>query len=303
MILTVTPNTALDVTYELDRLRPGRTHRVRASHRCAGGKGVNVARTLHALGERVVATGFLGGDTGALVRADLLTAGIPAEMVPIATDTRRTVSIVDDNGATVLSEAGPEISAAEWEQLGRTVHRLATRSSTVVCSGSLPPGAPVDGYARLIRICRDLVVPCLIDTSGEPLRVALNEHPDLVKPNADELAELTGVPDPVAGAAAILAAGARAVVVSVGSEGLLAMDRKRAWRARPPEVLNGNPVGAGDAVVAALAVAAANGQALADALPAAVALSVATVATPVAGRFDQDTYRRTLPRVRVEELR
>ncbi|HEV2779607.1 MAG TPA: PfkB family carbohydrate kinase, partial [Actinophytocola sp.] len=176
MILTVTLNAALDVTYEVSRLEPNATHRVRAVHRRAGGKGVNVARVLRALAHDVLVTGLAGGPTGAGIRADLAESGIPDAFVPIAGDARRTVTVTTgDGGATVFTEPGPPVAAAEWAQFLDAYRDLARRAAVVVLSGSLPAGLPGDAYARLLRDAAGAVT--ILDTSGDPLRAGLAGRP------------------------------------------------------------------------------------------------------------------------------
>ncbi|GAA4632375.1 1-phosphofructokinase family hexose kinase [Actinoallomurus vinaceus] len=276
MIVTVTPNLALDVTYELPELLPGETHRVENVHARAGGKGVNVARVLHTLGHDVLVIGLAGGATGTALRADLDAAGLAHDLVPIAGETRRTVTVVAGGDATLLNEPGPTITPEEWAALEARI----PDADVVVISGSLPPGVPADAVARLAR--RD--VPVIVDTSGEPLRHAA-PYAWAVKPNADELAELTGTDDPVAAARSL---GAPAVVVSLGAEGLLAVVGDDVHRAAPPQVVSGNPTGAGDAVVAALA--AGIGSPWPSLLKDAAALSAAAVLAPVAGAYDPVAY-------------
>lgn len=278
MIVTVTPNLALDVTYELPELRPGHDHRVRAVHSRAGGKGVNVARVLAALGHDVMVLGLAGGPTGDAVRADLDASGLRHDLVPCAEETRRTVTVVAGGEATPLREPGPVIGTDEWAALEARV----PDADVLVVSGSLPPGVDVDAIARLAA--RD--IPVIVDTSGEPLRRAA-PYAWAVKPNADELAAVTGTDDPVAGARML---GARTVVVSLGAEGLLAVTDEEVHRVPPPRVVTGNPTGAGDAVVAALAAGA--GSPWPDLLGDAAALSAAAVLAPLAGSYDSAAYER-----------
>ncbi len=285
MILTVTLNAALDVTYVVDALVVHGTNRVREVHERAGGKGVNVARVLHALGHDVVATGFANDG----VRRELQAAGIPEEFV--ATAGRRTVTVVDGADATVLNEPGSIVSSAQWTSLVTRFQALAADADAVVLAGSLPPGVPADAYARLGRASR---APVLLDTSGSALRAGLAARPAVVKPNRAELAELGESPG------ALLDLGAAAVVVSCGADGLVAVTGDGGWRALPPERVEGNPTGAGDAVVAALA--ATLDEPWPHRLADAVALSAAVVASPVAGQFDQATYERFRTTVSVEEI-
>lgn len=278
MIVTVTPNLALDVTYEMPELRPGKVHRVRAVRSRAGGKGVNVARVLRSLGHEVLVIGLAGGPTGAAVREDLDAAGLPHDLVPCAGETRRTVTVVAGDEATLLREPGPVITPEEWVALEERV----PDAGVLVVSGSLPPGVEPEAVTRLAA--RD--VPVIVDTSGEALRHAA-PYAWAVKPNAEELAAVTGTDDPVAGARML---GARTVVVSMGADGLLAVTGEEVHRVSPPRVVTGNPTGAGDAVVAALAAGAATGSAWPALLADAAALSAAAVLAPLAGSYDSAAY-------------
>ncbi|MFJ1761038.1 1-phosphofructokinase family hexose kinase [Amycolatopsis sp. NPDC088138] len=294
MIVTVTPNTALDVTYTVDSLVPDGVHRARDVRRRAGGKGVNVARVLHALGADVGAIATAGGATGAAVAAELGVAGLAAELVPIAGETRRTTTVLSavDGSVTLFNEPGPVLSGPEWTALAERVRRR--EPDVLVCSGSLPPGAPEDGYAQLIA-----GTTAVLDTSGPALLAGLAGRPAVVKPNAEELREVTGLDDPVAAAGELRRAGARAVVVSLGAEGLLAVTAAGVWQATPSTVLSGNSTGAGDAVVAALALGLSRREPWPDILRRAVALSGAAVLGPLAGDVDLAHYHRELGLVAV----
>ncbi|MDN3360016.1 1-phosphofructokinase family hexose kinase [Actinomadura sp. DC4] len=285
MIVTLTPNLALDVTYELPELRPGHSHRVRAVHARAGGKGVNVARVLRSLGHDVLVLGLAGGPAGEAVRADLDAAGLPHDLAPCAGETRRTVTVVAGGEATLLREPGPAVTAAEWA----AVEARIPDADVLVISGSLPPGVEAGAIARLAA--RD--VPVIVDTSGEAL-VKAAPHAWAVKPNAEELAAVTGTDDPVAGARLLRA---RTAVVSLGAEGLLAVTGEEVHRVPAPRVVAGNPTGAGDAVVAALAAGA--GSPWPELLGHAAALAAAAVLAPVAGSYDSAAYAAFVSSARV----
>jgi tagatose 6-phosphate kinase len=305
VILTVTLNTALDITYRVKDVRLDSSIRVREVATRAGGKGLNVSRVLAALGHRSTVTGLVGGTTGEEVRADLAAAsaatgdGVLTDgLVPVRGATRRTVTVVSDTGeATVFNEPGPQVSPAEWATFLETYRKLVTTANAVALCGSLPPGLPSDAYAVLVRAARAQEVPVLLDTSGVPLQRGLQAGPDLVKPNANELHEATGIDDPRRAATTLLAAGTGAVVVSLGAEGVYATTGTEAWLAMPPAPLRGNPTGAGDSAVAGLLSALVEGLPWPQRLTRAVALSAATVHAPVAGEFDAATYRSLLSRI------
>ncbi|MBT2467382.1 1-phosphofructokinase family hexose kinase [Streptomyces sp. ISL-66] len=304
MILTVTLNTALDVTYRVPRLHAHASHRVTDVTERPGGKGLNVARVLAALGHEVTATGFAGCRTGAVVRELLAgTPGVRDELLPCAGTTRRTLAVVDEasGDTTQFNEPGPLITAAEWSRLrSRYEALLAGGARAVALCGSLPPGVPVGAYADLVRAARAAGVPVLLDTSGEALRRGVAARPDMIKPNAAELAELTGSRDPLPATRDARRRGAHAVITSLGPDGLLAAtDDGGTWQAAPPRTLTGNPTGAGDSAVAGLLSALTEGLDWPARLTRAVALSAATVAAPTAGEFDPRTYEEVRGSVKV----
>ncbi len=308
MIITVTPNTALDVTYEVDALTRHTSHRVRQVTERAGGKGLNVASVLTALGHEVVVTGCAGGATGTHIRADLDRRGISHSFPDADGEARRTLTVVSaaDGDATVFNEPGPLQSADAWQALHDHLGDLVARTgaTVVVLSGSLPPGVPTDGYAGLVSLCREAGAAVILDADGEALRLGLGAGPDLVKPNRVELAAATGVHDVAAGVQQLRALGAHDVVVSAGPEGLTwyAADGT-AVRARLDASLDGNPTGAGDAVVAALAAGLVDDRAHDLVVRDAVAWSAAAVLQPVAGLVDPIDVSRLEAQTVVEDVR
>ncbi|MFF6997444.1 1-phosphofructokinase family hexose kinase [Streptomyces sp. NPDC008313] len=304
MILTVTLNTALDITYRVRALRPHASHQVTEVSERPGGKGLNVARVLAALGHEVTVTGFAGGATGRSLRARLAgTPGVLDALLPVAGTTRRTIAVVDTatGDTTQLNEPGPAVTPAEWSAFLDAYTRLLRSASAVALCGSLPPGVPVGAYAGLVRAARASAVPVLLDTSGEPLRRGVAARPDIVKPNAGELAELTGSHEPLRATRDARRRGAHAVVASLGADGLLALTAEGRWRAAPPRRVAGNPTGAGDSAVAGLLSGTVENLPWPDRLTRAVALSAATVLSPVAGEFDRPAYEELLDRVTVTE--
>ncbi|RPK46266.1 1-phosphofructokinase family hexose kinase [Streptomyces sp. NBC_01260] len=308
MILTVTLNTALDLTYGVAALVPHSSHRVSDLSERPGGKGINVARVVTALGHDSVVTGFAGGATGSVLRELLAalppgTATLTDALVPVAGDTRRTLAVADraTGDTTQFNEPGPHITAAEWTAFLRSYEELLTGADAVALCGSLPPGIHVGAYAELIRPARAAGVPVLLDTSGEPLRRGIAARPDLIKPNADELAQLTGSRDPLRATRDARRRGAHAVIASLGPDGMLAVTPDGSWQASPPAPVKGNPTGAGDSAVAGLLSGLVEGLSWPDRLRRAVALSTATVLAPTAGDFDRAAYEELLPRVAIEE--
>jgi tagatose 6-phosphate kinase len=303
VIVTVTPNPAVDLTYQVGRLVRGASHRVTRVLERAGGKGLNVARVLHALGEAATVVAPLGGPAGEWVARALAAEGLVVRPVPVAGETRRTVTVLDGE-ATVLNEPGPRLPPSDWQALLDAVETsVGGGASALVISGSVPPGAPADLYPRLVEMAGRVGVPAIVDTGGPALLAAAEAGPAVVKPNAEELAAATGEPDLLDGARGLLARGAQRVVVSLGSAGMLAVSAGDAWRVRGVPGVHGNPTGAGDATVAALALAVTEGCRWPEPLLRATALGAAAVLAGAAGEVDLAAYRAFLPALSAEEIR
>lgn len=299
MIVTVTLNFALDVTYRTARVEIGKTARVEVVGQQAGGKGVNVARVLHTLGRDVVVTGFAGGAHGDAARRELVAAGLRDATVPIAGDSRLAFIVVDEAGAaTGFSELGATITAADWAALVERVRALAGDAEAVVLSGSVPPSVPVDGYEQLVAAAHAGGAPVLLDADGEALERAVTARPELVKINRHELAGVCDADDLVEGARRLRAAGPGIVVITDGADGLVLVGEGPVLRAAPPVELRGNPTGAGDAAAAALVAALVDGTPWDEALADAAALSASAVAAPLAGHFDPAVYADLRARIR-----
>ncbi len=303
MIVTVTLNAALDVTYDVDELRPDSSHRVRAVHQRAGGKGVNVARVLQAQGRAVTCLGLAGGWAGTCITADLDASGIHAAMTSIAGESRRTVSVVSaaTGGSTLFNEPGPTVTDTEWRNFVAAYRRLVAGSGVVVLSGSLPPGVPREAYAELTRMAHAGGARVIVDADGEVLARSVEAAPDVAKPNAAELRAATGLEDLDAAMRSLLDLGAGAVVATFGPGGIRALTPAGAWVARVERPVDvANPTGAGDAVAAALAAGLEDGRDWPSMLCDAVAWSAAAVAAPLAGDLDAVALAQVRERVIVE---
>ena len=293
VILTVTLNLALDVTYHVDAFERGHTIRVGQVSRRAGGKGVNVGRVLHQLGHEVVVTGLAGGHTGEAARAELKAAGLRDQVVEIGGESRLTIVVVDREGeATGFSEPGPEVTASEWQAARAQIEEMIRSASAVVLSGSLPPGVPSNAYEKLTYAANAAGVPTLLDAEGAALALGVRAQPTVVKINRLELRGVTGQHEIEAGAQALRGDGAPIVVVTDGPAGLSCFKDDAVIRAAPREVMTGNPTGAGDAASAALAGGLVRDSPWPERLADAAALSAAAVSAPQAGSFDQRVYER-----------
>ncbi len=194
MIITVTLNAAIDKSLSVPNFRLGRRHRTVEQRTMAGGKGVNIARTLKTLGQPVIATGFAGGATGTHIVEQLTEESILNDFVRIREESRTNTSVLDPTTGeqTEINERGPAVSEHEVELFRDKLLYLARGAAIVVFAGSLPRGVEPDIYAVLIRELERTGVTTVIDTDGEPLRQAVRAEPDVVSPNVIEAEELVG---------------------------------------------------------------------------------------------------------------
>jgi 1-phosphofructokinase len=194
MIITVTLNAAIDKSLSVPNFRLGRRHRTVEQRTIAGGKGVNIARTLKALGQPVIATGFAGGPTGTRIVEQLTEESILNDFVRIREESRTNTSVLDPTTGqqTEINERGPSVSEREVELFRDKLLYLGRGAAIVVFAGSLPPGVDPDFYASLIGDLERMEVTTVVDTDGEPLRQAVRAEPDVVSPNMLEAEELVG---------------------------------------------------------------------------------------------------------------
>jgi 1-phosphofructokinase/tagatose 6-phosphate kinase len=194
MIITVTLNAAIDKSLSVPNFRMGRRHRTVEQTTMAGGKGVNIARTLKSLDQPVIATGFAGGPTGTRIVEQLTEESILNDFVRIREESRTNTAVLDPTSGeqTEINERGPAVSGQELELFGDKLVYLARGAEIVVFAGSLPRGVEPDYYATLIRELHKLDVTVIVDTDGEPMRQSVRAEPTLISPNVNEAEELVG---------------------------------------------------------------------------------------------------------------
>ena len=313
MILTVTLNAAIDRTLAVPNFHVGRRHRAVEQTAVAGGKGVNVARALKALGRPVLATGTAGGGTGARIIQLLDDEGITNDFVRIDEESRMSTAVIDptDGVTTEVNERGPALSTAEREHVVERVLYLAQGAQIVVLCGSLPRGVPVELYGQLVDDLKRLDVTTILDTEGEPLRIGTRSGPDLVTPNLTEAEELAGHEfadddDRLTAVREIVGIGARDAVITYesGCVALLGGDsaERAAYRVsvEPREALSA--IGAGDAFLAGYVAGLYEGRPNEECLRFAVACGAESVRHVGAGVIDPREVERLLPEVTAERL-
>ena len=283
MIFTVTLNPALDRELQVPSLVCDRVLRAVSVRVDCGGKGFNVSRQLAALDTKSAALGFAGGRSGELLQDELMGLGIPTDFVWIGGETRTNVSIVTlEHGHYIkVNEPGPQITKTEQASMRLKVRELARPVDWWVFAGSLPPGVPGTFYAELVRYVQAAGARAILDTSGEPLVHGSAAGPFLAKPNAGELAALTGLPvtsvdEGVRAARRMMQMGVDTVVVSLGRDGALLVNQAGNWLAPAPRIDEHNPIGAGDSLVAGLVWGLSQGCSSVESLRWGVACGAAT---------------------------
>lgn len=304
-ILTITMNPALDVSTAVQEVRHTNKLRCEPLHRRAGGGGVNVARELHRLGAEVLAFYTAGHSTGRMMWSLLQQEGVRCHPYPIAGFPRESFTVLEHSTGHEYRFVlpGPDISEAEWQGALVEIGRLCQPQSLVVASGSLPPGVPLDFFARVAQVVAGAQGRLVVDTSGEPLRSVLHQGVYLLKPSLHELRDALGqeLPDlyAVRSAAQALVQGgsARQVVVSLGEMGALLANPEGVWYAPPLQVEVHSAVGAGDSFVAGMVWALAAGESALDAFAKGVACASATLQSQGSGLGDLQQVQALLGQV------
>jgi 1-phosphofructokinase family hexose kinase len=313
MIITVTLNAAIDKSLSVPNFRLGRRHRTVDQHTMAGGKGVNIARTLKTLGQPVVATGFAGGPTGTQIVELLNEESILSDFVRIREESRTNTSVLDPtNGTqTEINQRGPAISPKELELFRDKLLYLARGAAIVVFAGSLPRGVDPDFYATLIRELHKLEVTTVIDTDGDPLRHAVRAEPTVVSPNVLEAEELVGHEfnddeDRCVAVREMVALGAREAIMTVDdgcfaqtlTNGIAHLHRASIEPREPVAA-----VGSGDAFLAGYVAARYAGSSAEECLRLGVACGAESTGRLGAGLIEPREVERLVSEVVVEPIK
>jgi tagatose 6-phosphate kinase len=314
MFVCLSANPAIDKRLRLSRLVPGCVNRAAEVHAAPGGKAAHVAMVLRTLGDDPQWIGFAGGASGQDLLSGLRKIGIRARAITTEQPTRVNLEILDDSASvTEILEPGAapsETEIASFYAACEEAFALGKRQTIVIASGSLPPGVPEDFYANLIARAHRHGCRFFLDTSGEPLRRALEAGPDFVKPNREEAEWLTAsvIADPPSAVAAIrrlLAAGAKSAAISLGGRGLFWCpgNAQAVYFAPPVAVQVRSSVGSGDSTVAAFAHAAAAGLPTEETLRLAAACGAANCLADSPGALRAADVHRLQKEIRVEALR
>jgi 1-phosphofructokinase/tagatose 6-phosphate kinase len=312
MIITVTLNAALDKTLEVPNFRPGRRHRTVDQQTMPGGKGVNIARAIKRLGQPVIATGLAGGATGTRIVEALNDHAILNSFVRVREESRTNTAVLDPTTGvhTEINERGPAVSARELELFREKLLYLAKGASICVFAGSLPRGIEPDVYAGLIRDVSKLGVTTMLDTEGEPLRLAVRAEPDVVSPNeleAEELVghEFTSVDDRAQAVVEIARLGAGEAIMTV-PDGCYAQVLEGGvptiYRVTVDEQEARSRIGSGDAFLAGYVASHYAGRTAVDCLRFGVACGAESTQHIGAGILEPGKVQRLFEEVRAERM-
>lgn len=304
MILCLGTTPAVQRVMVFDRLEVNEVNRAARTLDGVAGKSINVAKVLRALGGRPFATGFLGGDRGAFVRAVLDEHAIPHEFVDVPARTRQCVTVIDRAQRTVteLVEESLPVDASAFAALAEIFDRHWPRARAVVLSGTITPGGPETLYADCVRKAQAHSGLTVVDAKGPPLLAALGEKPGLVKPNRSELAATVGrsLDDETAIIQALRELherGAQRIVVTAGKDPSLAFDGTRFWRVGNPPIDAVNPIGSGDSFTAGVVLGLLAGDDLGEACRRGAAAGAANALNLLAGEVGPGEVERLAARV------
>lgn len=313
MLVCISANPAIDRRLRLENIAVGEINRAVSAQPFPGGKAAHVAMVAKSLGLDVMWVGFLGGATGEQCESGLTELGVPLTVIRTQSETRANLELISGDGRiTEILEPGGMVTEGEVERLLATCRDLFAESepgTQVAISGSLPPGAPSDLYAELIRLAHVYDCRTLLDTSGDALREALGAAPDLVKPNRHEAADFTGYAINSATTAVeanqgFFNAGAKSVAISLGADGMVWQRAalSDSFVSEPVPLPDCSSVGCGDAALAGFAVAHERGLSDEETLRLATACGSANCIADAPGRVNASDVHRLAQEVVVRRV-
>jgi 1-phosphofructokinase family hexose kinase len=305
MILCVTPNPAIDRTLYVNSLHLGEVHRAEKVLAAAGGKGLNVARTIHTLGGEPFCMGLIGGHTGDLFSDLAKQEGLSSQWTQTQNETRTCVILVEEGrDATVVNERGVEVNVETAQLFCNDVWRMSARTDLVCVSGSLPPGFSTDIFQSLLSELVERKKTVWVDTSGQALKAALDMQGVNIKINEKELAEvlsveISNVEQVVAAGVQLLERGIANLVVTLGKDGAVLCSANGVWLAQPPLIEPISSVGSGDAFLGGLMVALDSKKLLETALCHGVAAGAANALHFGGGHLSREVFDEMLENVKI----
>ncbi|MFF2449678.1 tagatose-6-phosphate kinase [Neobacillus sp. NPDC058068] len=310
MILAVTMNPSVDISYPIHEFKLDDVNRVETVRKTAGGKGLNVARIISQMEEKVLATGVLGGTIGEYIVQELTKSDIENDFLRINQESRNCIAILHDGKQTEILESGPTLTADEGAAFLEKYESLLSEVSLVTISGSLPKGLQMNFYQQMLEISHEKGIPVIVDSSGESLRQVLlhKEKPFAIKPNITELSQLLRmeVKQTIGSLKHVLNNelfnGIEWIVVSMGKDGAFVRHGEDYFRITIPKIDVINPVGSGDATVAGLAVALSRNQSVETVLKTAMTTGMLNTMEAGTGYIDLAKFSQFFNLVKVTKI-
>lgn len=260
MIVTVTMNPAIDKTVDIGKFERGDLNRIKRVEIDAGGKGINVSKTIRELGGESIATGFVGGTSGTIIKQVLTDLGLRTDFVDVKGETRTNLKVVEESGeVTELNEPGPEVSKEQLNDLLNRLEGYANPDTLFVLAGSIPAGIPADIYKKITEQVHQKGAKVLLDADGVLFSESLKGKPDMLKPNRSELERYyqmdyrASEQELVSMGEKLLDHGVSMAAISLGQMGAIFLTKEKRYRCPGLRVKAHSTVGAGDALVAAMA--------------------------------------------------
>lgn len=307
MITVLTFNPSIDRLYKVENFEIGSVQRTNFVNTTAGGKGINVAKVLKKLGQDVNCIGFLGGFNGDYIKSKIKSIGIKDNFTKIKEETRICINIVDRNNiSTEVLENGPYINQNEIIEFENNLFNTLENTKVLVASGSLAKGIPKDYYYKIGNLCNEKNVKFILDSSGESLKLGLKCKPYLIKPNVEELENLSGkkirnIDDIIYIAKDILNIGVKNVCVSLGKDGMVLINNNIVYKVEIPSVEVVNTVGSGDSSVAGFSLGILNGYNLIDTLKLSNACGMSNAMSISTGNINLNDVNKFIDNIKVYE--
>lgn len=309
MILTVTMNPSVDISYHLNDFLIDDINRVKNVKKTAGGKGLNVTRVLSEFKENVIATGLIGGTNGEFIRQNL-PSNVIDEFYNTSKNTRNCIAILHNLNQTEILESGPEISFFDLDNFIEHFKHLLKRVNIISISGSLPSNVPDDFYIYLVKLIIESNKKVVLDCSGNPLNKVLlsSFKPTVIKPNIDELSQLlnkkveTSITELKSVLNESIFKGIEWIIVSLGADGMFAKHENKYYQVKIPKIEVVNPVGSGDSTVAGIVSGLLHGLSDEELLKRANTFGMLNAQEEITGHINLKNYKKIYESIVVKEV-